>query len=183
MFENLIKKAEAAAGEAASKYAIRAAIAVPLLVGAGFLTVAMTLILSERVGPIAACLIVAAAYMAIGAVVAVVASVAHDREVIEAAVVVNDAPGPASEVAQAAMTVAPLALISELLTSVGGPNVALGAARFVGRNLPLVVLAGLIGVLFMPGRKWEAPLADNEFEPVKLNGKGPPGASTQHTSV
>jgi len=46
----LINDAKTAAGAVIGKYAIRASVAVPFLIGAGFGTAAITLLLTERFG-------------------------------------------------------------------------------------------------------------------------------------
>ena len=61
--------------------------------------------------------------------------------------------------AQAAVQV-PLALLGTLLTTPLGPGAAVGGAKILGRNLPLVLLLALVALLFWPTRTDEAAAAD-----------------------
>ena len=174
MIEGLIKEAETAAGAVVSKYAARASVVVPFLFALTFATLAITFALVDRYGAILAFTIVALAYGIVGVLAAI--SVANaERGKTERHPTVQDAATTAAtaDVAKTVMAEAPLALVVSLLGSVGGPTAALGAARAVVRNWPLVVLAGLVGVLVFSTGKTEPTQTDADVDPAKLNGIRP----------
>ena len=72
----------------------------------------------------------------------------QEEEVAEAEAEATDTPEVAKEVAMQA----PLALLSGLLASPMGPSSALGIARLLGRNLPLVLLLVIAGFLLWPSQ-------------------------------
>ncbi len=154
MLQGLINDAKSAAASVAAKYAARASVALPFLIALASATLAVTLMLSERFGAINALWIVAGGFTTIGAIATFVVATtekAQDTLADEAAATPAGATST-PEAADAAMTQAPLALLGDLLTSIGGPATALSAGRLVGRNLPLVLLAGLVGLLLLPSR-------------------------------
>jgi hypothetical protein len=70
----------------------------------------------------------------------------HEEVVADQKAEETDTAAVASEVAMQA----PLALLGALLTSSGGPSSALSIVKLLARNLPLVVLLGIVGVLLWP---------------------------------
>jgi hypothetical protein len=147
VFRGLISDAKAAAGAVIVKYVARASVAVPFLIAAGFATAALTVMLVDRFGPQTAYWMVAGGFTLIGAVAMLVVTVKEqEEEVAEAEAVAADTPEVAKEVA----VQAPLALLSALLASPMGPTSALGIARLLGRNLPLVLLLVVAGFLLWP---------------------------------
>jgi hypothetical protein len=147
VFRGLISDAKAAAGAVIVKYVARASVAVPFFIAAGFATAALTVMLVDRFGPQTAYWIVAGGFTLIGAVAMLVVTVKEqEEEVAEAEAVAGDTPEVAKEVA----VQAPLALLSALLASPMGPTSALGIARLLGRNLPLVLLLVVAGFLLWP---------------------------------
>jgi hypothetical protein len=66
LFQELLAEVKTAAGDAASKYALRALIAVPFLLAIGFATAAVTLMLIDRFGTMGAYLSVASIFFALG---------------------------------------------------------------------------------------------------------------------
>jgi len=157
VFRGLISDAKAAAGAVIVKYVARASVAIPFFVAAGFATAALTVMLVDRYGAQTAYWLVAGAFTLIGAVAMLVVTVKEQEEVVaEAEAVATDTPEVAKEVA----VQAPLALLSALLASPMGPTSALGIARLLGRNLPLVLLLVVAGFLLWPSE----PKADGEAD-------------------
>ena len=66
MFQQLLAEVRTAAGAAASKYALRALLAVPFVLAIGFATAAVNLMLIERFGTMAAYLSVSSIFFALG---------------------------------------------------------------------------------------------------------------------
>jgi hypothetical protein len=178
VFRGLISDAKAAAGAVIVKYVARASVAIPFLIAAGFATAALTVMLVDRYGAQVAYLLLAGGFTVIGAVAALVVTVREqEEEVTEAEAVAADTPEVAKEVAMQA----PLALLSALLASPMGPTSALGIARLLGRNLPLVLLLVIAGFLLWP----HEPAAEGEAESTerkppanKPTGPRPNGAYT-----
>jgi hypothetical protein len=157
VFRGLISDAKAAAGAVIVKYVARASVAIPFLIAGGFAIAAVTAMLVDRYGAQVAYWLVAGAFTLIGAVAMLVVTVKEqEEEVAEAEAVAADTPEVAKEVALQA----PLALLSALLASPMGPTSALGIARLLGRNLPLVLLLVVAGFLLWP----REPAAEGETE-------------------
>ena len=176
VFRGLINDAKSAAGAVVAKYAARASVAVPFLVAVGFATAAVTLMLVERFGAINAYWMVAGGFTALGLIAAfVVGMKEQEEEVADAQAEKADTAAVATDAAAQAAVQMPLALLGTLLTSPAGPVSAVGLARMVGRNLPLVILLVLIGLMFWPTEKAteETDVADDEL-PVRPNGAHPP---------
>ena len=70
MFRGLINDAKSAAGSLVAKYLARASVAVPFIVAFGFATAAITVMLVERYGHVAAYWMVAGGFTLIGLVAA-----------------------------------------------------------------------------------------------------------------
>ena len=165
MFAGLINQAKSAASHLVLKYVARASVAVPFVIAAGFALAALTVMLVERFGHVMAYWLVAGGLALIGVIASIVVSVKeHEEEVAEqqAAEVVSDATGEA-------LVQTPIALLGALMTMPGGAAGALGAARLLGRNLPLVALLVLIGALFWPTKHGE-PSEDESDAVRKPNG-------------
>ncbi len=148
MFRELIDHAKVAAGSVVARYFARISVAVPFVVALGFATAALTLVLIERYGQVAAYWIVAAAFTLVGVLAGLFVSVREQEE--DRAEQGAEAETGANVAAQAA-TELPVAALGALLSTPGGLAAALGSAKMLGRNLPLVVLMLLIGVLLLPG--------------------------------
>ena len=149
MFRGLINDAKSAAGAVIAKYAVRASVAAPFVIALGFATAAVTVLLVDRFGAIAACSVVAAAFTLVGLfAMFTVQATEHQHEVVEqAAVVEADREVVVSGATSAAASQVPLALLETLFSAAGGPTSTMGIARLVGRNLPVVALAVVVGVL------------------------------------
>jgi hypothetical protein len=166
VFRTLINDAKSAAVSVVARYAVRASVAVPFLVAAGFGTAALTLMLMDRFGSLTAYTIMAGGFAAIGLVVALAVTVKEqEEEVTDAAAEQNDTGEVATDAAAQAAVQLPLALLGTLMTTPLGPGAALGGAKMIGRNLPLVVLLALVGLLFWPKAAAEEEAPDAPAPP------------------
>ena len=148
MFRSLINDAKSAAGALVSKYLLRASVAVPFVAAAGFGTAALTVMLVERYGGVAAYGIMAAGFAVVGLASALLVTIKEQEvEVADAEAANSDTIDVASEAATQAAAQLPLALAGTLLTSPMGARAALGAVKTLTRNLPLVLLFAIIGFL------------------------------------
>ena len=164
MFRTLINDAKSAAGAVVGKYAIRASVAVPFVVAAGFGTAATTLVLVDRFGSVMAYSLMAGGFAAIGLLAALVVTVREkEEEVVDTQAEKADTANVASDAATQAAVQLPLALLGSLLTTPMGPGVAAGGAKMIAKNLPLVLLIALIGLLFWPST--EKPAESETTEP------------------
>jgi hypothetical protein len=175
VLEGLINDAETAAGAVVSKYAFRASVVIPFLFALIFATLAITVALVDRYGAVYAFASVATGYAVIGFVAALmVANAERAKSRQRVAAPQTSATAATAEVAKTVIAEAPLAMIATLLGSVGGPTAALGATRVLARNWPLVVLAGLIGVLVFAKGDAQSTDVDSENDtkpdPSGLNG-------------
>lgn len=153
MFRSLINDAKSAAGAVIGKYAMRVSVAVPFLVAAGFGTAALTILLADRLGSIAAYTVMAAGFAAIGALAAVAVSVKEQEEAVAgAAAEQTDTAETATDAAAQAAAQMPLALLGALLSTPLGPGAAVSGAKLIGRNLPLVAFLALVALLFWPAQ-------------------------------
>ena len=170
MFRGLINDAKAAAGSLIGKYVARASVAVPFIVAVGFGIAALTVFLVERFGHLKAYLMLAAGFAFVGliAMLAVNAKEQHE-EAVEARAEEMDTKEVASDAAAQAAAQAPLAILGALLASPAGPTTLAGGAKFVTRNLPLVTLLVLIGMLF-----WPTVPTDEGTEPERDDPHVPP---------
>jgi len=147
----LINDAKTAAGAVIGKYAIRASVAVPFLIGAGFGTAAITLLLTERFGALTAYAMMAGGFAAIGIIASLVVTVKEqEEEVADTQAEETDTAEVTTGAAAQAAVQLPIALLGTLLTTPMGPGVAAGGAKMLARNLPLVLLLGLIALLLWP---------------------------------
>jgi hypothetical protein len=151
MFRGLINDAKSAAGSVIGKYLARASVAVPFLVAFGFATAAVSLMLVERFGAITGYWMVAGGFTAIGLIATLLVTVKEqEEEMAEKKAEQADTAGVAGEAAVQAAAQAPLALLGALFASPMGPSTLASGAKLVARNIPLIVLAALIAMLFWP---------------------------------
>jgi hypothetical protein len=151
MFRALINDAKAAATSVVAKYLARASVAVPFLIAAGFAIAAITHMLIQRFGAVLGCWLLAAGFTLIGVVATLLVKVKeHEEEVAEQQAEAADTADVANEAAAQALMQAPLALVGGLLSTPLGPKSIANGAKLILRNLPLVVLLGLIALLFWP---------------------------------
>jgi len=154
MFRGLINEAKSAAGSLVARYLARVSVAVPFLAAFGFATAAITLMLVDRYGAIAAYWMIAAGFTAIGLVAALIVSVKEqEEEVADAHAEQSDTRGVATDAVAQAAVQAPLALLGALLTTPGGPSALVGGVKILGRNIPLVLLLAAIGFLLWPSTR------------------------------
>ena len=96
----------------------------------------------------------------------------HKEEAAEVEAEKSDTSSTMSDAAATAISQAPIALLGSIFAIPGGPATALSAARVIGRNWPVAVLAVLIGGLFWPTRGGTD--GDDEFVVrLKPNGADP----------
>ena len=151
MFAGLVNQAKAAVSSLLLKYLARASVAIPFVVALGFALAAITLMLVERFGHVAAYGTMAGGLAAIGLIAAFAVSAKEHEEQLE-----EQKAGPAntqqvmSDATAQAITQAPLAVLGTIFATPGGTTTALKAAGIVGRNWPLALLLVMIGVLFWP---------------------------------
>ena len=151
MLESFISDAKSAAESVVAKHAARASVAVPFIVAIGFATTSITLMLVEQFGARNACLILAAGFAAIGLVALLaVRNKEHDEHVLGQKSAKDEPVEVATPASAAVPMEVPLAMIAALMSSPVSPASIASAARTIGRNLPLVVLAASIGFLIWP---------------------------------
>jgi hypothetical protein len=151
MFRGLINDAKSALGSLAAKYLARASVAAPFVIAIGFALAAITLMLVERLGAIAAYWIMAGGLAAVGLMAAFIVSVKEqEEELAEQQAEQEDTEAVATDAAAQAIVQTPIALLGALFTMPGGPTTALSIARLLGRNWPLVLLLVATSMLFWP---------------------------------
>jgi hypothetical protein len=183
MFRGLINDAKAAAGSLVGKYLVRASVAVPFIVAIGFAVAAITLMLVDRFGAINGYLIVAGGFTLVGLVAAFVVSVKEqEEEVADSQAVAGDTASAATHAAARAAVQSPLALLATLFATPAGPTMLVGGAKMLARNISLVVLLALIGMLFWPSEPTAETADSGEADLVsrKPNGAHPPSANGRH---
>jgi hypothetical protein len=138
LFQELLAEVKTAAGDAASKYALRALIAVPFLLAIGFATAAVTLMLIDRFGTMGAYLSVASIFFALGILAKFVSRprTSHERNNIAAP---TSSPNRALTSASALLNIL-LAVELGLVLALHGTN-----------NRPMLSNEQLTG---MPNRTW-----------------------------
>ena len=181
MFRGLINDAKAAAGSLVGKYLVRASVAVPFIVAIGFAVAAITLLLVDRFGAITAYLMVAGGFTLVGVIAALAVTVKEQEvEVADSQAAAGDTASVATDAAAQAAVQAPLALLGALFATPAGPATLVSGARMLARNIPLVVLLVLIGMLFWPSGP-TAEAADNDDHlRGKPNGAHPPVPNGLH---
>jgi hypothetical protein len=167
VFAGLINQAKSAVSSLVLKYVARASVAIPFVIAAGFGLAAITVMLVDRFGHAMAYWLVAGGLAAIGVVAAIAVSVKEEEEEkAERQAEEADTQEVLSDATAQAMVQTPIALLGALLTMPGGATSALGVARLLGRNFPLVLLLVMIGVLFWPTK--EELQADEDAEIARM---------------
>jgi hypothetical protein len=183
MFRGLINDAKSAVGALVAKYLARASVAVPFIAALGFATAAITLMLIERFGHIRAYWMVAGGFLAIGLVATLVVSVKEQEEgVADEQAEQHDMAEVGTEAAAQAAAQLPIAMLGALFTSPVGPSAAVGGIKMMGRNIPLVVLLVLLGMLFWP-TKPEGEAEEQVAETYRPNGSHPPTYPDVHNEA
>jgi hypothetical protein len=150
-------------------------VAVPFIVAIGFGIAATTVFLVDKLGSLYAYLTIGGAFTLIGLMAALVVSVKEQEEAAETKVEATDTASVATDAAAQAAVQAPLALLGTLFATPAGPAMLAGGTKALARNIPLVVLLALIGMLFWPvGEK--APAEDA----AEANGAYPPVPNGLH---
>lgn len=153
MFRGVINSAKNAASNLVVKYLARASVAVPFVLAAGFALAGLTAWLSQRFGSLTAYWAMAGGLCLAGIIAAAfVSAKEHKEEAAEVEAEKSDTSSTMSDAAAEAISQAPITLLGSIFAIPGGPATALSAARVIGRNWPLAVLAVLIGGLFWPTR-------------------------------
>jgi hypothetical protein len=175
MFKALINDAKAAATSVVVKYLARASVAVPFVIAAGFAIAAITHMLIQRFGVVLGCWLLAAGFTLIGVVATLLVKVKeHEEEVAQQQAAAADTGAVGNEAAVQALMQAPLALAGALASTPLGPKALANGAKLIVRNLPLVVLLGLIALLFWPTQPAtaEAEQARDEEQPAAPEANG-----------
>ena len=148
MFQALMQKAQGAVDAVVGKILTRAAVAVPIVIAAGFGIAALTVKLSQAYGPALSYTMMAALFVGISGVTAFVRSRSESA---------NNQPVPEEKTATLAENVAEVAkplldrdTLVPLLTA-AGPVALPAVLRLAARYLPLVVMA-VIAAIFFFGR-------------------------------
>jgi hypothetical protein len=170
MFRGLINDAKAAAGSLVGKYLMRVSVAVPFIVAIGFGIAATTVFLVDKLGSLYAYLTIGGAFTLIGLMAALVVSVKEQEEAAETKVEATDTASVATDAAAQGAVQAPLALLGTLFATPAGPAMLAGGTKALARNIPLVVLLALIGMLFWPvdekAQAEDAAEANGAYPPV-----------------
>jgi hypothetical protein len=179
VFAGLINQAKSAASDLALKYVARASVAVPFVIAAGFALAAITVTLVERFGQVTAYWLVAGGLAAVGIVAALAVSIKEEEEAkAEQVAEESDTQEVVSDAAAQAIAQTPIALLGALMTTPGGATPALGVARLLGRNFPLVLLLVMIGALFWPNSQ---PPTDEDADIAPMpNGSDEMPSSMRH---
>jgi hypothetical protein len=163
MFQALIQKAEGAVGSAVNKVASRAAVAVPLVIAAGFGIAALTVTLTQAYGAGLSYTIMAGLFVAVGGITALWMA----RKEPEAEPQPEEpATSLAEDVADFATPLFDRDTIVPLLAT-AGPIALPALLRLGARNLPLLVIAVIVA-LFYFGRS-----IAGESQPVAKPTPGP----------
>ena len=179
VFRGVINDAKSAAGALIAKYTARASVAVPFVIALGFATAAVTVLLVDRLGAIAAYSAIAVAFTIVGLLaIFTVQANEHHHEVVDKAAAIEEQANVTSVAASEGAAQVPLALMATLMSAVGGPTSTLAIARLVGRNLPIIALAAVIGVLLIEEKRPSATDDDAILDTPKLNGSGLPATGS-----
>jgi len=143
MFQAIVQRAQSAVDSTLAKLMTRAAVAVPLVVAAGFGTAALTVTLTEAYGPALSYTMMAALFVALGGLTAAVVSANGPTQ----AEPPEEAPSVAEDVAEVAAPLLDRETLVALLTT-AGPVALPGLLRLAARNLPLLVMAVIVAIFF-----------------------------------
>ena len=149
MLRGVINHAASAAGSMVAGYLARASVAVPFIIGFGFATTALSLLLIDRFGHRDAFLIIAGIFTLLGVLAALTVSGKERGNAANAVAYKTDSPPVARDAAATAAVAMPFAVLGTVLTSFG-PAPFLSLLGILGRNLPLVLVLGAAGVLVWP---------------------------------
>jgi hypothetical protein len=142
MFQAIVQRAQSAVDSTLAKLMTRAAVAVPLVVAAGFGTAALTVTLTQAYGPALSYTMMAALFVALGGLTAAVVSANGPTQAEP-----EEAPSVAEDVAEVAAPLLDRETLVALLTT-AGPVALPGLLRLAARNLPLLVMAVIVAIFF-----------------------------------
>ncbi len=168
MFTGLLHSAKSAVSGLLLKYVARASVAIPFVIAAGFALAACTMMLVERFGHITAYWMVAGGLAVVGVIAAAVVSAKEEIEEEARASRRGERYwrgrkrcGGTGHDAGADCR------FGRAVQHSGGTSAALGTARLLGRNWPLAILIGLIGLLYWPSGPENSELGESsEADPV-----------------
>lgn len=162
MFQGLVQKAEGAVSSAVGAVVWRAAVAVPLIVAAGFGIAALTVTLSQAYGPPLAYTIMAGLFVAVAGITAVIMSrktPEAEPEAEEPATYITD------NVAELATPLLDRDTIVPLLAT-AGPMALPALLRMAARNLPLLVVAVIVALFYFGRTLGHDPRSAKEPTPT-----------------
>lgn len=166
MLRGLINDAKSAAASLVAKYLARASVAVPFVIAVGFAIAAIAHSVIDRFGLVTGCWLLALGFALLGLLAMLF--VKHKEQEAEMADKVAESADTAAVASEVAAQV-PMALAGALLSTPLGPKALVDLGKALLRNLPLVVLIGLIAVLFWPleagGRREETDAGEAHPSP------------------
>ena len=178
MFRGLISDAKTASGLLIDKYFARASVVVPFVVALGFATAAITLMLVNRFGYIAAFWMIAGVFTLIGLVATrVVTDKENKADIAEKQAGAQDTGATTQAAAQVAVQVL-MTLAGTLLSTPRRPGTLAAGTKMVVRNMPLVVLLAMLAWLFWPNEP-ESDAGRPEGGVGKSNGMHPPAGDPE----
>jgi hypothetical protein len=142
MFQAVVHTAQRAVDSTIAKLMTRAAVAVPLVIAAGFGTAALTVTLTETFGPALSYTMMAGLFVALGGITAAVVSANGAAQVQP-----KEPPSVAEDVAEVAAPLLDRDTLVALLTT-AGPVALPQLLRLAARNLPLLVMAVIVAIFF-----------------------------------
>ena len=144
MFQAVVQRAQRAVDSTLAKLVTRAAVAVPLVIAAGFGTAALTVTLTDAYGPALSYTIMAGLFVVLGGIVAaLMPSTNGSTQEPET----EEAPSVVENVAEVAAPLLDRDTLIALLTT-AGPVALPGLLRIAARNLPLLVAAVIVAFFF-----------------------------------
>jgi hypothetical protein len=144
MFRGIVQKAEGAVSSAVGAVVWRAAVAVPLVIAAGFAIAALTVKLSQAYGPALAYTIMAGLFVAVAGTIAVIMS---RKEPVTEPEAEESGPTLAENAAELAAPLLDRDTIVPLLAT-AGPMALPALLRIAARNLPLMVMAVIVALFY-----------------------------------
>lgn len=148
MFEGLLHRVQRAVNATLTKILGRAAVAVPLVVGVGFGVAAATVKLTEMYGPATSYLLMAVACAVVAGLIAMVVSISTDTESSPPDQSQQESPPLTAQASSLVDSVMDKDLLLAAL-STAGPLAAPRLLRMAARNLPMVIMALLIGIFVL----------------------------------
>ncbi|MFM9847207.1 MAG: hypothetical protein ACKVP3_08600 [Hyphomicrobiaceae bacterium] len=142
MFQAVVQRAQRAVDSTLTKLMTRAAVAVPLVVAAGFGTAALTVTLTEVYGSALSYTMMGGLFAVLGGITAAVVSANGTTQAQP-----KEAPSVAEDVAEVAAPLLDRETLVALLTT-AGPVALPGLLRLAARNLPLLVMAVIVAIFF-----------------------------------